>query len=155
MTVKPIPDGYRSLIPYLSIENAAAAVEFYKQAFGAIERFRLTMPTGEIGHAEIAIGDSTLMLADPCETGVFRTPQSLGGTSVGIHLYVTDVDEQFARAVAAGATVVEPVKNQFYGDRNGTLQDPFGHLWFISTRVEELTPDEIKKRAETLFADSD
>lgn len=153
MTVKPIPDGYHSVLPYLSVTSASEAIEFYKQAFGAVELFRLNTPTGEIGHAEIKIGDSALMLADPCETGAFRSPQSLGGTSVGLHLYVKDVDTQFAQAVAAGATVVKPLEDQFYGDRNGTLEDPFGHVWFLSTHIEDLTPEEITKRAETFFTD--
>ena len=155
MTVKPIPDGYHSITPYLSIKGAADAIEFYKQAFGAIEIYRLAMPTGEIGHAEIKIGDSSLMLADPCDETAFRSPQSLGGSTVGIHLFVKDVDAQFAQAVAAGAKVVKPVEDQFYGDRNGTLEDPFGHVWFLSTHVEDLTPDEISARAEALFKNDD
>ncbi len=151
MTVKPIPDGYHSVTPYLSIKGAAEAIEFYKRAFSATELFRLVAPSGEIGHAEIKIGDSPIMLADPCEEGAFRSPQSLGGSSVGIHVYVEDVDALFAQAVDAGAKAVRPVQDQFYGDRTGTLEDPFGHVWFLATHKEDLTPEEINKRAEALF----
>lgn len=151
MTIKPIPDGYHSVTPYLSIKDAAKAIDFYKRAFGATELFRLVAPSGEIGHAEIKIGDSQIMLADPCEEGTFRNPQTLGGTSVGLHVYVQDVDTLFARAVDAGAKTVRPVQDQFYGDRTGTLEDPFGHVWFLATHKEELTPEEINKRAEALY----
>jgi len=151
MTGNSIPDGYHSVTPYLSINNAADAIEFYKRAFSATELFRLVAPSGEIGHAEIKIGNSAIMLADPCETGVFRSPQSLGGSSVGLHVYVEDVDALFAQAVEEGATVVKPVQDQFYGDRNGTLEDPFGHVWFLASHKEDLTPEEINKRAEAFF----
>lgn len=151
MSVKPIPEGYRSVTPYLSIKGAAKAIEFYKRAFGATELARLVTPTGEIGHAEIRIGDSIIMLADPCEDGAFRSPQSLGGSSVGLHVYVDNVDAQFAQAISAGAKEIKPVQDQFYGDRTGTLEDPFGHVWFLATHKEDLTPEEINKRAETLF----
>ena len=151
MTVKPIPDGYHSVTPYLSIKGAAEAIEFYKRAFSANELFRLVAPSGDIGHAEIKIGNSAIMLTDPCETGPFRSPQSLGGSSIGLHVYVEDVDALFAQAVDAGAKVVKPVQDQFYGDRTGTLEDPFGHVWFLATHKEDLTPEEIKKRAEALF----
>jgi len=151
MTIKPIPDGYHSVTPYLSIKDAAKAIEFYKRAFGANELFRLVAPSGEIGHAEIKIGDSQIMLADPCEEGTFRNPQTLGGTSVGLHVYVEDVDTLFARAVDAGAKTVRPVQDQFYGDRTGTLEDPFGHVWFLATHKEEITPEEINKRAAALY----
>jgi PhnB protein len=151
MTIKPIPDGYHSVTPYLSIKGAAEAIEFYKRAFSATELFRLVTPSGEIGHAEIKIGDSPIMLADACEEGPFRNPQSLGGSSVGLHVYVEDVDALFDRAVDAGAKAVRPVQDQFYGDRTGTLEDPFGHIWFLATHKEELTPEEINRRAEVLF----
>jgi PhnB protein len=151
MTIKPIPDGYHSVTPYLSIKGAAEAIEFYRRAFSATELFRLVTPSGVIGHAEIKIGDSPIMLADPCEEGAFRNPQSLGGSSVGLHVYVEDVDALFARAVDAGAKTVRPVQDQFYGDRTGTLEDPFGHVWFVATHKEELTPEEINRRAEALF----
>ena len=151
MTIKSIPDGYHSVTPYLSIKGAAQAIEFYKRAFSATELFRLVAPSGEIGHAEIKIGDSPIMLADPCEEGAFRNPQSLGGSSVGLHVYVEDVDALFVQAVDAGAKAVKPVQDQFYGDRTGTLEDPFGHVWFLATHKEELTPEEINRRAEALF----
>jgi PhnB protein len=151
MAIKPIPDGYHSVTPYLSIKGAADAIEFYKRAFNATELFRLVAPSGEIGHAEIKIGDSPIMLADPCEEGAFRNPQSLGGSSVGLHVYVEDVDALFVQAVDAGAKTVRPVQDQFYGDRTGTLEDPFGHVWFLATHKEELTPEEINRRAEALF----
>ncbi len=151
MTIKPIPDGYHTVTPYLSIKGAAKAIDFYKRAFNASELFRLVAPSGEIGHAEIKIGNSPIMLADPCEEGTFRNPQSLGGSSVGLHVYVDDVDALFAQAVDAGAKTVRPVQDQFYGDRTGTLEDPFGHVWFLATHKEELTPEEITKRAEALY----
>ena len=151
MAVKPIPDGYHSVTPYLMIQGASEAIEFYKQAFGATEVFRLAQPNGKIGHAEIRIGDSSIMLADPCEEGAFRNPRSLGGSSVGLHVYVEDVDAQFAQALRAGAKAVKPVQDQFYGDRTGTLEDPFGHIWFLATHKEDIAPDEINRRAEALF----
>ncbi|MDI1279245.1 VOC family protein [Methylobacter sp.] len=154
MTVKPIPDGYHSITPYLMIKGASEAIEFYKRAFGATEIFRLSHPNGQIGHAEIKIGDSSVMLADPCEQGAFRTPRSLGGSSVALHVYVKDVDAQFAQAVSAGAKAVKPVFDQFYGDRTGTLQDPFGHIWFLATHKEDIAPEEISRRAEALFQQS-
>ena len=151
MPVKPLPEGYHSVTPYLMIKGAAEAIGFYQRAFGATELFRLAQPNGQIGHAEIKVGDSTIMLADPCEQGAFRNPQSLGGSSVGLHVYVKDVDAQFAQALSAGAKAVKPVQDQFYGDRTGTLEDPFGHIWFLATHKEDLTPEEISQRAEALF----
>jgi PhnB protein len=151
MPVKPIPDGYRGVTPYLCIKGAAEAIAFYQRAFGAVELFRLVAPGGKIGHAEIKIGDSPVMLADPCEEENFRSSQSLGGSPVGLHVYVADVDAVFAQAVVAGAKALKPVQDQFYGDRTGTLQDPFGHLWFLATRKEDLTPEEINRRFEALF----
>lgn len=151
MAIKPIPDAYHTVTPYLMISGAAAAIDFYRQAFGATETFRLTQPDGQIGHAEIKIGDSTIMLADPCEESPSRSPQSLGGSSVGLLVYVEDVDAQFALAVKAGAKTVKPVQDQFYGDRSCTLEDPFGHIWFISTHKENVPPEEVARRAEALF----
>jgi len=151
MAVNPIPDGYHSVTQYLSIKGAAEAIEFYKRAFNATELFRVVAPRGEIGHAEIKIGDSSIMVADSCETGAFRNPQSLGGSSVGLHLYVEDMDTQFAQAVDAGAKIIKPVQDQFYGDRTGTLEDPFGHVWFLATHKEDLTPEKINRPAESLF----
>lgn len=151
MAVQPIPDGYRSVTPYLSVEGAAAAIDFYVRAFGATEMFRLPMPDGRVGHAELRIGDSPVMLADVCEQGPSRSPRQIGGTAVGLHLYVTDVDAVFARAVEAGAKPLQPPKDQFYGDRTGLLEDPFGHVWFIATHKEDLLPAEIEKRAAAAF----
>lgn len=151
MTVKPIPEGYHSVTPYLMIKGASRAIDFYQRAFGAKEIFRLPLPDGQVGHAEIRIGDSTLMLADVCEEGPSRSPDALGGSPVVLHVYVEDVDARFAQAVNAGATIVKPLQDQFYGDRSGTLQDPFGHLWFLATHKEDVAPEEIRRRADALF----
>jgi PhnB protein len=148
MAVKPIPDGYHTATPYLIIGGAAKAIEFYKQAFGAQELFRMADPSGKIGHAEIKIGDSPIMLADEHPEMGHKGPKSLGGSPVSLMLYLRDVDAVVAQAVAAGATVVRPVENQFYGDRSGTLTDPFGHIWTVSTHVEDVPPEEMKRRAE-------
>jgi PhnB protein len=151
--VKPIPDGYHSLTTYLSIKGASAAIAFYKQAFGAEELYRLPMPDGRVGHAELQIGDSRLMLADELPempSAIAKSPRTLGGVSSGLNLYVDDVDAQFKRAVDAGATVKRPVTNQFYGDRSGTVEDPFGHVWTISTHVEDVSPEEIARRMAAL-----
>jgi PhnB protein len=148
MAVKAVPEGYHAVTPYLIVDGAARALEFYRQAFGAAERMRLAAPGGKIGHAEIAIGGSTIMLADEHPEMGYRGPRAIGGTPVSIHLYVENVDEMFPRAVAAGATVLQPVKDQFYGDRSGTLRDPFGHVWNIATHKEDLSPEEMHRRAE-------
>jgi PhnB protein len=147
MAVKPIPDGYHTVTPYLIISGAAKAIEFYKKAFGAEELFRMGAPDGRIGHAEIKIGDSPIMLADEFPEMGHKGPNSLGGTTVSILLYVKDVDTLAAQAVAAGATVMRPVQDQFYGDRSGTFTDPFGHVWTIATHKEDLSPEEIGRRA--------
>jgi PhnB protein len=152
MSVPPIPEGYHSVTPYLMINGAAEAIEFYRRAFGATQLFKMDTPVGKIGHAEIQIGDSRVMMADDCgEESSFRNPRSIGSSPVGLHLYVEDVDAVFAQAVSAGATVIKPVQDQFYGDRTAALKDPFGHIWFLATHKEELSPDEIKQRAETMF----
>ena len=148
MTVKPIPDGYHTATPYLIVKGAAGAIEFYKKAFGATELMRLADPSGKVGHAEIKIGNSPIMLADEFPEMGFRGPQSLGGSTVSILLYVEDVDARFSRAIAAGAKVVRPVQDQFYGDRSGTLADPFGHVWTIATHKEDVSPEEIHNRFE-------
>ena len=148
MPAKPVPDGYHTATPYLIINGAAAALKFYKEAFGATELFRMDAPGGKIGHAEIKIGDSPIMLADEYPDMGYRGPQAIGGTPVSIMLYVEDVDAVFNRTVAAGAKVKQPVIDQFYGDRSATLEDPFGHVWTIATHKEDLTPEEIGKRAE-------
>lgn len=151
MSVKPIPEGFHSMTPYLGIQGATEAIEFYKRAFGAVESFRLEGPGGTIGHAELRIGDSPIMLADACPEAQIHSPAAIGGSSVGLHLYVDDVDTVFARAVAAGGQVLRPVQDQFYGDRTGAIQDPFGHVWFIATHREDLTHDEIRQRAVAMF----
>ena len=145
--VQPIPDGYPSLSPYISVDGAAAAIDFYTKVLGAKERMRMPGPDGKIGHAELQIGDSVLMLADPWEEGGFLAPQAVGRTSVTLSLYVEDVDSVFERALAAGAKSLRPVENQFYGDRSGQFEDPFGHRWSIATNVEDVSPEEMAKRA--------
>ena len=145
MPVKPIPEGYHSVTPYLIISGAAQALDFYVKALGATEIMRLDHG-GKIGHAEIKIGDSHVMLADEFPEMGAKSPQTLGGTPVGICLYVPNVDALFQQAVAAGAKVERPVQDQFYGDRSGTIIDPFGHKWTISTHTEDLTPEQISER---------
>jgi PhnB protein len=152
MAVKPIPDGYHSLTPYLVIDGAAEAIEFYKRAFGARERTRMPMPDGKIGHAEIEIGDSVLMLADPFPQSSSRPPTELGGAVGGVFLYVEDVDGVVQKAVDAGATVVTPVEDMFWGDRFGKIADPFGHEWQIATHKEDLTGEEIAERGREAMA---
>jgi PhnB protein len=151
MSVRPIPEGYHTATAYLIVQGAARALEFYKKAFSAVELFRLEGPDGKIGHAEIKIGDSPIMLADEHPHMGFRSPQSLGGTPVSMVLYVEDVDKRFSQAVAAGATVMRPVKDQFYGDRSGTVTDPFGHVWTIATHKEDIAPEEMSRRAEAFM----
>jgi PhnB protein len=148
MSIKPVPEGYRTATPYLIVKGAAEAIEFYKRAFGASEMLRMADPQGRIGHAEIRIGDSVIMLADEHPAMGYRGPRSLGGSSVSILLYVEDVDKVFERAVKAGAKGQRPVMNQFYGDRSGTLEDPFGHIWTVATHVEDVPAEEMKRRAE-------
>jgi PhnB protein len=146
MPVKPIPEGYRTVTPYLIIKGAAKALEYYKKAFGATERVRMDGPDGRIGHAEIEIGDSVVMLADEFPEMGAKGPQAIGGTPVGICLYVENVDAVFKQAIAAGGKEERPLANQFYGDRSGTLIDPFGHKWTIATHIEDVTPEEIGRR---------
>jgi PhnB protein len=148
MATKSIPDGYHSVTPYLIVKGAADAINFYKQAFGAVEQMRMASPDGRIGHAEIKIGDSIIMLADEHPEMGHRSPQSLGGAGVSLMVYVDKVDEVFKQAVASGAKELQPLKNQFYGDRSGTLQDPFGHQWTVATHIEDVAPDEMRRRAE-------
>ncbi|MCH7760642.1 VOC family protein [candidate division TA06 bacterium] len=151
MTVKPIPDGYNTVTPYLIVKDAASAIDFYQKAFGAKELMRMAGPSGKVGHAEIKIGDSPIMLADESPEMGTRGPQSLGGSPVSILLYVENVDELFTRAIAAGAKALKPVQDQFYGDRSGTLTDPFGHVWTIATHKEDIPPEEMAKRAEAFM----
>ena len=151
MPAKAIPEGYHTATPYLIIKGAAAALDFYKRAFGATELFRMAGPDGKIGHAEIRIGDSNIMLADEVSGMGYLSPQTLGGSPISLMLYVPDVDKAFQQALAAGATTQRPVQDQFYGDRSGTLKDPFGHVWTISTHIEDIPPDEMRRRAETFM----
>jgi len=146
MPVKPIPEGYHSITPYLVVRGAAKALDFYKQAFGAKELFRMPGPGGVIMHAEIKIGDSPIMLADEAPERGATSPQSINGTAVGLMLYVPDVDAKFKQAIAAGGKEVMPVKDQFYGDRSGTLTDPFGHKWTLGTHKEDVSAEEMQKR---------
>lgn len=150
-SVKSTPDGYHTATPHLIVKGAARALEFYRRAFGAIELGRCEMPDRQIGHAEIRIGDSPIMLADEFPELGYLGPLSRGGSSVSIRLYVEDVDARFAQALAAGATLTRPLEDQFYGDRSGTLTDPFGHVWTLATHVEDVPPDEIQRRMAALF----
>jgi PhnB protein len=143
----PIPRGYHEVTPYLAVRGAAQALAFYKRAFGAKEIMRMPGPGGKIGHAEFAIGGSRVMLADEHEAIQFTGPASRGGTTVHLHVYVKDADAVAKKAVAAGAKLVRPVEKQFYGDRLGTVEDPFGHVWHLATHVEDVPPRELKKRA--------
>jgi PhnB protein len=145
--VKSIPEGYHTLTPYLIVHDAAGAIEFYKQAFGATEMFRMAGPDGRIGHAEIRVGDSQIMLADEHPEMNARSPRTIGGSPVSFMLYVEDVDGIVAQALAAGATLKRPIANQFYGDRTGGVEDPFGHNWYIATHVEDVAPEELQRRA--------
>lgn len=147
MAVQPIPPGYHTVTPYLIVQGAARAIEFYKRAFGAAELFRFPGPNDRIAHAEIKIGDSPIMLADEFPEMGVRGPKTIGGTPVTICLYVEDVDTRFNQAVAAGAKVVRPLVDQFYGDRSGTLEDPFGHVWTLATHKEDVSPEEMQRRA--------
>ena len=147
MAVKSIPDGYHSVTPYLIINGATAAIEFYKEAFGATELFRFPAPGGKIGHAEIKIGDSPIMLADEFAEMGYLGPQTLGSSPVSLMIYVDDVDSVFDRAIAAGATVKEAIQDKFYGDRTGTLVDPYGHKWHIATHKEDVSIEEMERRA--------
>ncbi len=146
-TTKHIPEGYHSVTPYLHIRDAARAIEFYKQAFGATEIMRMDAPGGKIGHAELNIGGSHIMLADECPEMDIRSPQSCGGTPVSLLLYVEDVDAVAGRVVELGAKMLSPLEDKFYGDRMGKIEDPFGHIWAIATHTEDVSPEEMEKRA--------
>ncbi|MFY9583403.1 MAG: VOC family protein [Candidatus Acidiferrales bacterium] len=152
--VKAIPDGYHTATPYLIIKDAARAIEFYKKAFGATEIMRMAEPSGKVTHAEIKIGNSPIMLADEFPEMGARSPQTIGGSPVSIFLYVENVDALANQAIAAGAKVLMPVQDQFWGDRYGKLADPFGHLWDIATHKEDVAPEEIHKRAAAAFGKS-
>jgi PhnB protein len=145
---QPVPEGYHTLTPYLAVEDATAAIDFYGRAFGAKERLRMPGPDGTIAHAELEIGDSLIMLSDPFPQSSAKPPKELGGTSAAIFAYVDNVDELVQQAVDAGATLVSAPEDQFWGDRFGSVQDPFGHSWQIATHVEDVSPEEIEKRSQ-------
>jgi PhnB protein len=144
--VKPVPEGYHTLTPYVIVKGASAAIDFYRKAFGAEELVRMPMPGGLVGHAELQLGDSRLMMADEMPESGAKSPSTLRGTTAGLCLYVPDVDAIFKRAVDAGAKVVRPVQDQFYGDRSGTVEDPFGHQWTLATHIEDVSPEEMTRR---------
>jgi len=153
MPVKPIPEGYHTATPYLIMNDGAKAIDFYKRAFGATELMRMVAPNGQIAHAEVKIGDSPVMLADETDdmkSGAQRSPRSLGACSAGLMVYVEDVDARFKQALAAGGRELRPLQDQFYGDRSGTLVDPFGHVWTLASHIEDVSPDEIEARARKL-----
>jgi PhnB protein len=150
--VKAIPEGYPSVTPYLIVDGAVRALDFYKAAFGATEIMRMAQPNGKLGHAEIRVGNSVIMMADEHPEMGYRGPKALGGTPVSIVLYVNDVDTIAARIVKEGGKVLRPVENQFYGDRSGTFEDPFGHVWTVASHVQDVSPEEMKRRAEALYS---
>jgi PhnB protein len=152
MATKPIPEGYHTVTPYLAVDDAAEAIEYYRKAFGAKERVRMETPDGNIGHAELAIGDSRVMLSDPFPQATTRSPKELGGTSVSVFMYVEDVDAVVKRAIDAGAKITMEVADQFWGDRFGSVIDPFGHSWSIATHVEDVPPEEMAERAKAAMA---
>lgn len=154
MNVKAIPDGYHAVTPYLIVNGAAKAIGFYQRVFGATELFRLPASDGRIGHAEIRIGDSQVMLADEFPEKGARAPSADGGMPVSLMVYVPDVDATFARAIDAGATQVRALQDQFYGDRSGTIRDPFGHVWTIGMHIEDVAPDELQRRFEAMQKES-
>ena len=153
MAAKPIPEGYHTLTPFLATEDTAKAIDFYKEAFGAEEIMRMPGPEGSIAHAEIQIGDSRIMLSDPFPQSTVRPPAERGGTTASIFMYVEDCDAVFDQATAAGAEVTMPLENMFWGDRFGTLSDPFGHVWSIATHVEDVPEDEMAERAKAAMAE--
>jgi PhnB protein len=152
MPVQPVPEGYHTVTPYLAVESAQEAIDFYGRAFGAKERSRMPGPEDTIAHAELEIGDSLVMLSDPFPQATTRPPKELGGTSVNIFLYVDNVDDFVQKAVDAGATVTMPIEDQFWGDRFGAVTDPFGHTWSVATHVEDVPPEEMAERAKTAMA---
>jgi PhnB protein len=152
MATQPIPEGYHTVTPYLAVDDAAEAIDYYAKAFGAKERVRMETPDGKVGHAELEIGDSLVMLSDPFPQASTKPPNELGGTSVSVFMYVEDVDAVVKQAVDAGATVTMEVADQFWGDRFGSVKDPFGHLWSIATHVEDVPPEEMAERAKAAMA---
>jgi PhnB protein len=154
-TAKPIPEGYHSVTPYLFVRAAPLAIDFYKNVFGAAEVIRMPGPNGKIMHAELRIGDSIVMLADENPQTGMMSPQTIGGFSTGLHLYVENVDAVIQKALENGAKLLHPIKNQFYGDRSGSLLDPFGHMWSVATHVEDVSPEEMKKRMSAMSQTAD
>jgi PhnB protein len=152
--VKPIPDGYHSVTPYLFIKGAASAIDYYKNVFGAKERVRMPGPNGLVMHAELQIGDSIIMLADENLQIGAKSPETLGGVSSSLHVYFENVDAIAEKATSAGGKLVRPVKDQFYGDRSGTIMDPFGHMWSIATHIEDVSPEEMRKRMDKAMSQS-
>lgn len=152
--VNPIPEGYHTVTPYMILQNASNAIDFYKQAFGAIELFRSPKPDGRVAHAEIQVGDSRIMLADEFPDMGALSPTTIGGSPITLMLYVEDVDKFTDRAVAAGAKVTRPIQNQFYGDRLGMVADPFGYNWCIATHIEDVSPEEIQRRAAEMHGEA-
>jgi PhnB protein len=152
MATQPIPEGYHTVTPYLAVEDATEAIEYYTKAFGAKERVRMETPDGKVGHAELEVGDSLVMLSDPFPQASTKPPNELGGTTVSVFMYVEDVDAVVKQAVDAGATVTMEVADQFWGDRFGSVKDPFGHLWSIATHVEDVPPEEMAERAKAAMA---
>ena len=150
--VKPIPDGYRRVTPYLIVNGAADAIDFYRKIYGATEIMRMPGPGGKIGHAELKIGDSVIMLADENVEMGHKGPRTFGGSPISLLLYVEDVDRVVKNAVEAGAKLVRPVADQFYGDRTGGITDPFGHEWYLATHIEDVSPEEMKKRADAMMS---
>ncbi|WP_328946142.1 VOC family protein [Streptomyces sp. NBC_00250] len=152
MTVQPIPEGYPRVTPYLCVDGAEAGIDFYVDVLGAEERMRMPAPGGRIGHAELAFGNSVVMLADEFPDLGFRSPKAIGGTPVTLHVYVADVDAVFAKALARGAKELSPVKDEFYGDRTGQFEDPFGHRWNVASHIEDVSEEEMGKRAQEALA---
>ncbi len=154
MSTKSIPDGYHTVTPYLTVKNGAAALDFYERAFGADVFLRMVGPGGKIMHAEFRIEGSPIMMSDECPEMGATSPETLGGVSSSLMIYLEDVDARFEQAIAAGGIVERPVKDQFYGDRSGTLKDPFGHRWTLATHVEDIAPDEMNRRAAAMMSES-
>ncbi|MBA3385003.1 MAG: VOC family protein [Actinobacteria bacterium] len=152
MPVKAIPEGYRSITPYLAVDDATAAIEFYKRAFGAKERVLMPTPDGKVAHAELEIGDSLVMLSDPFGEGQTKAPKALGATTIGIFLYTEDVEETYKQAIDAGATSTQEPEDMFWGDRFARVTDPYGHSWQIATHVEDVAPEEMERRSQEAMA---
>lgn len=152
--VKPIPEGYPRVTPYLMVDGASAAIDFYTSVLGATERMRMSAPEDKVGHAELEVGNSVIMLADESPEMDARSPRTVGGTPVSLHVYVEDTDATFERALEAGAKMLQPVEDKFYGDRSGSFEDPFGHRWHVATHVEDVPPEEMEKRAAAAMSDA-